>query len=69
MEIGSWTEYGLSGLVISALLGGLWWIIKGHREERKEWREDASARQEKTDMVIKELADAIKDTWHHMRRP
>lgn len=32
----------------------------GHREERKEWREDVGVRQEKTDGILRELADVIR---------
>jgi len=63
--LGPWMEFGLPGLVIGALFFLLWWTInttsKTHKEERTEWRADANIRQEKTDVVIKELTDVIRD--------
>jgi hypothetical protein len=30
-------EYGLSGLVISALFAFIWFLVKEHKAERREW--------------------------------
>lgn len=69
MDANSWTEFGISGMVIGALFSGLWYVMKNHREERKEWREDANSRQDKTDKVIKDLTKAIKDSWSQINPP
>lgn len=69
-----WAEFGLAGMVILALIVGLIFIVRGmveqftdsldkinsdHKEERKEWRQEAERRGGKTDSVIKELTHAV----------
>ena len=73
-EPGTWAEFGLPGLVIFALFASIFFIVKtgltsitkindSHKDERKEWRSEATARQESTNVVIKELSEAIKDSY------
>ena len=69
MDLEKWGEFGLAGVVTGALFMLLWWSLRGHREERKEWRDDATARQAKTDAVIEKLTDAINDSWRHRSGP
>lgn len=68
LEPTAWAEHGLAGLVILALFLMLAFLLKLHAGERKEWRQDAGARQGKTDAVIGKLADAIRDAARD-RRP
>lgn len=56
-----WAQFGLSGLVIAAMFVTLFFVVRMHRDERKEWREDSNKRAEKTDDVIKEFTTAINE--------
>lgn len=61
----SWAEYGLAGLVIVTLFGGMAFLIRwlvqhmdqqasAHRNERNQWTD-------KTEKVLSELTDVIKE--------
>jgi uncharacterized membrane protein len=70
-----WAQFGLGGLVIGAMFGVLWYIVKMHREERKEWRDDIEkfvARSEESDKqvsrVVEELTKAIQDLRNDLTR-
>lgn len=56
-----WGQFGLAGAVIGGLFAFLVFNVKLHRDERKEWREDAGERSKATDEVIKELTNVIRD--------
>ena len=57
-----WGQFGLAGAVIGGLFAYLVFVAKSHREERKEWRDDAGARTSSTNEVIKELTNAIRES-------
>lgn len=61
IEPSVWAEYGLGGLVILALFVFLFWISRQHRDERKEWRQDAERRDDKLTSALGDLKDAVKD--------
>lgn len=44
-DLAPWAEYGLAGLVISALFGLVIFLLNGHRTERSEWSRDAKDRE------------------------
>ena len=57
-----WGQFGLAGAVIGGLFAFLVFMVKSHRDERKEWREDAGKRSEATNDVIKELSNVIRQS-------
>lgn len=57
----SWAEFGLAGAVIGALFFTLWFLLRLHKDERKEWKDDAGKRDEQVTTVINKLTDAVKD--------
>jgi hypothetical protein len=67
-DIMSWGDFGLSGLVISALFAYLVFLIKEHRAERSEWIQayrDSCAvsdqRQSETNAVMRELVSVVRE--------
>jgi type VI protein secretion system component VasK len=67
-DLAPWTEYGLAGLVIAALFGLVIFLLKGHKEERREWSKDAKERElcrdSQGDEFIKvqaKMTEAIKE--------
>lgn len=36
-------------------------LLESHRDERKEWRDEATIRADKSDAVVEKLTEAIKD--------
>lgn len=92
-EIGPWAQFGLAGLVISALFGVLFWLLRrvldqfdevdkrhakaikdqqttndtakttqddAHRDERKEWREQAEKSNDRVESALRDLTVAIQ---------
>lgn len=59
--LADWTQFGVLGAVVGALFWLLTHTLSSHKEERTEWRTDASTRSEKTDAVIKDLTQAIRE--------
>lgn len=68
-----WAQFGLAGCVICALFGTLNFFITQHRseretllgihkDERKEWRHEASEREAGLRQALTQLEDAIRDT-------
>ncbi len=64
----SWAEHGLAGLVICALFGLVFFVLKGHRSERREWTVDATSREDirvaQNETYIKvqvEFSEAVKE--------
>ena len=63
-----WAEHGLAGLVIFALFGLVFFVLRGHKVERREWTVDARDR-ETTRVVQNEsfikvqsaMTDAVKE--------
>ncbi len=59
---GSWTEYGLAGLVIATLFGFLVYLINSHNAERKEWRTEIKEIHTRgTDAI-----DGLKEVTHEL---
>lgn len=63
----AWSQFGISGLVIAALLAMIVFLVKEHRLERKEWiiayqrcMEMINETQKETNEVIRELATAVR---------
>ncbi len=61
VEPNTWAQFGFGGLVSLALFVFLFWISRQHRDERKEWRQDAERRDDKLTDALGELKDAVKD--------
>jgi aspartyl aminopeptidase len=67
-EMASWGEFGLSGLVISALFAYLIFLIKEHRAERAEWIQAyrdsirlSDDRMSETNAVMRELVSVVRE--------
>jgi hypothetical protein len=67
-NVGSWSQFGLSGMVIAALFAFIWFLVNTHQSERKEWlaayrdhgcRSDE--RQKETNEVIREISAVIRE--------
>lgn len=65
--ISIWSEFGLAGMVIFALFGFIWFLVKTHSSERKEWLEAyrdhgrrSDERQAETNDVIREISAVIR---------
>lgn len=67
-----WQELGIAGVVIAALFGVIWFLLKQaseerkdtrdcHREERSEWREHHKEHSERLEKAVDKLADAVRD--------
>lgn len=63
-----WAQFGIAGAslfvlwaTVKALVSRIDEADKRHTDERKEWREDASARQSRSDAVVEKLTEAIKE--------
>jgi hypothetical protein len=70
-----WGQFGLAGLTIGALFWLVWHLgkrydaqAKLHRDERKEWRDDANARHADMARALDGLTDAIRDGGSRRRR-
>ena len=68
-HIDSWSQFGLSGLVIAALFAFCWFLVKEHKAERQEWitayREQSQLmdeRQSETNGVIRELVAVVRES-------
>jgi hypothetical protein len=68
-DINTWSDFGLQGLVIFALFAFVYFLIKEHRAERKEWidayREQSvlmDERQSETNGVIRELVVVVRES-------
>ncbi len=66
-NVNSWSEFGLSGLVIAALFAYLVFLVKEHRAERQEWllayRDSvkiADDRAQETNAVMRELVAVVR---------
>ncbi len=73
-HIDSWSQFGLSGLVIAALFAFIWFLVKEHKAERQEWivayREQTRLvddRQVETNNVIRELVSVVRESNAHHR--
>jgi len=67
-KVDSWSQFGLSGIVIAALFAFLYFLVKEHQSERKEWivayREQTrlvDERQVETNSVIRELVSVVRE--------
>lgn len=60
-------ELGIAGVAVVGLLVLIFFIIKGHKEERKELYKDIKEGRSETNNVIKELTTVI-DTINRSRR-
>ena len=68
-HVESWSQFGLSGVVIAALFAFIYFLIKEHRAERQEWivayREQTKlmdTRQTETNGVMRELVSVVKES-------
>ncbi len=66
-NVNSWSQFGLSGLVIAALFAYLVFLIKEHRAERQEWLQAyrdsvriADDRAQETNQVMRELVAVVR---------
>ena len=66
-NVDKWSQFGLAGLVIAALLALIVFLVKEHRLERKEWivayqrcMEMINETQRETNEVIRELSMAVR---------
>lgn len=73
-NVTSLADYGMSGLVITALFAFVYFLIKEHRSERNEWitayREQSvlmDERQSETNGVIRELVSVVRESNARMR--
>ncbi len=57
-----WTKYGFMGLCIGGLGWFILFLIKGHRAERKEFRELIEKMSDKSDRREDETSKVIRDT-------
>lgn len=55
----NWTEFGLLGSVVGALLWLLTHVLGLHREERKEWKESEEKRSDRMERAFEKMTDAI----------
>ena len=62
-----WSQYGLAGLVIAALFAEIWFLIRVHASERKEWltvykdhAERSDTRQSESNAVLRDLTAVIE---------
>jgi len=53
-------ELGVTGVALIGLLTLVFFILNQHKQEREEWRKDASERQKDTKEVLKELTTVIR---------
>lgn len=67
-HIDSWSQFGLAGMVIAALFGFVWFLVRTHQGERSEWMQAykdqsrmADDRQAETNDVIRELTAVIRE--------
>jgi len=72
--VDSWSQFGLPGLVIFALFAFIYFLIKEHKAERKEWivayREQSQLvddRQVETNTVIRELVAVVRESNAYRR--
>lgn len=63
-----WAQFGIAGgalfalwASVKALVGRLDRADDRHTAERAEWRKDAATRQERSDVVVEKLTEAIKE--------
>ena len=56
-----WAEFGIAGLVILALFVFVFYILKMHRDERGEWRQDSKQSNEKVIVALDSLKDVIRN--------
>lgn len=68
-HVDTWSQFGLSGLVIAALFALIWFLVREHRAERAEWisayksqTELSDERQCETNGVIRELTAVIRES-------
>jgi hypothetical protein len=57
-------QYGLPGLFILSLICYIYFKDKTHKEERKEWKDDTKALNEKHEIAMKGIVDDFKVTMH-----
>lgn len=69
-----WSEYGLAGLVIFALFGLVVFLLRQHKDERTEWKNQVgdieSTRSEQSERFIKvqsELSVAVRDLTNNQK--
>lgn len=71
-NVSHWAEFGLAGLVIAALFGALFVIVKWliahidkqaetHRAERHEWQAQSGAVAERVEKATEEISQGIKE--------
>jgi len=69
MDIGTlskFVELGLAGVAVVGLFALVFFLLKAHKKERDEWRQDAGERHQETTAVLKELTTVI-DTANRLR--
>lgn len=64
--LSNFAELGIAGVTVVGLLAFLWFITKGHRDERKEWWKQSKEVQKETNAVLKDLTTVI-DTINRSR--
>ena len=72
IDTASFSQIGLPGSVIAALLSLIYFLIKEHKAERREWiiayREQSvmiDGRQVETNTVIRELVSVVREANAH----
>lgn len=58
-SLSQFVELGIAGVAVVGLMVLLWFIMRGHKDERTEWRKDAQERHRETTQVLKELTTVI----------
>lgn len=53
-------ELGIAGIAVIGLMAIIVFFVKTHKEERKEWRNEAGERHRETTAVLKELTTVIR---------
>jgi hypothetical protein len=67
--LAQWAQFGLGGAVICALFALIWYLVEGHKSERKEWlaaysqhSEMADNRQKETNEILREMTSVMAES-------
>ncbi|WP_427501365.1 hypothetical protein ACQE3E_06590 [Methylomonas sp. MED-D] len=55
-----WADFGLGGMVIAALFGFIWFLVREHRAERREWLDAFKIQSQQMIDVARESNDVTR---------